>query len=258
MPVVCNREDHGHQKGDGSYAAQRALYSIWEFLHEKHPRVVFEQCGYGSRHDFGLARYCRANWLSDSTTPASHVRENAAVASYLYPSFYNGGWVVLDSETQKQKDPEILDTIFRSRMIGLFGFGTLNGKLLTERISLFPNEVIEAAKRNIPIYKKYRHLLSERCFHLTPPLGGIERWEAIEFCDRAGTAAVAMVFRGASTQDRFRLKLQGLLPTVNYRVRSEYARKETLKTGLQLATEGVLVTLTKTELSDLLLVDQVA
>jgi alpha-galactosidase len=257
MPVVCNRDDHGHQKGDGSYAAQRNLYSIWSYLHEKYPKVVFEQCGYGSRHDFGLARYCRANWLSDSTYPSSHVRENASVASYLYPSFYNGGWIVLDPETEKQKDPAVLDTIFRSRMLGLFGFGTLNGKLLTERISLFPGELIEAARRNIPCYKKYRHLLAEDCFHLTPPTGGAGGWQAIEFCKRDGAEAVAMVFRGTSTQERFRLKLLGLRSTARYRVRSENDKTEISKTGAQLATEGLIIILAKVETSDVLTVNRV-
>ncbi len=67
--------------------------------------------------------------------PSSHVRENALVASHIYPSFYNGGWVVKDPELERTKDPDILDTISRSRMIGLFGFGTINGTL-PERVSV--------------------------------------------------------------------------------------------------------------------------
>lgn len=258
MPVVCNREDHGHQKGDGSYAAQRGAYAIWEHLHKNHPDLVLEQCGYGSRHDFGLARYCRANWLSDATHPSSHVRENALTANYLYPSFYNGGWIVLDPEVQKQRDPALLDTIFRSRMIGLFGFGTLNGKLLTERISLFRPEVIEAARRNLPLYKRYRHLLAEDCYHLTPPPGSTEAWQAVEFCKRNGAEAVVLAFRSSSTQDRYRLKLKGLRPAVRYRLQWESQKTEMLRTGAELVKEGIVLVLPKVDMSDVLLLSQVS
>ncbi len=249
MPVVCDREDHGHQKGDGSYAAQRGLYSVWAYLREKHPNVVFEQCGYGSRHDLGLARYCRANWLSDATTPSSHVRDNAFIASYLYPSFYNGSWIVLDQEVQKQKDPEVLDAMYRSRMLGLFGFGTLNGKLLTERVSLFPAEVLAAARRNIPLYKEYRHLLSENCFHLTPADRSENGWQAVEFCKRDAREMVAIIFRGASTQERMRLKLKGLAPEGRYRVWSDRSPEGVVKSGAELMQSGLIVTLVKADTS---------
>jgi alpha-galactosidase len=140
IPALCDRSDHGHQAGDGSYAALLGQYEIFDYLHERFPQLVLEQCGYGSRLDYGLARTIRANWLSDASFPSRHVRENALIASSIYPSFYNGGWVIKEPELEKTTDPAILDTIFRSRMIGLFGFGTLHGKL-SERISLMPAPV---------------------------------------------------------------------------------------------------------------------
>ena len=100
----------------------------------------------------------RANWLSDASFPSKHVRQNALSGSYVFPNSYNGAWIVKDPEIDKTTDPDLLDTIYRSRMMGLFGFGTLTGKL-PEMVSLYSKPVLDAAKRNIPVYKKYRHLL---------------------------------------------------------------------------------------------------
>src|SRR5262249_11256866 len=66
--AVCNRADHGHQGVDGALAALKGQYAIYEHLHKRFPQLVLENCGYPSRLDYGLARYARANWLSDDTS----------------------------------------------------------------------------------------------------------------------------------------------------------------------------------------------
>ena len=172
-PANCNRADHGHQAGDGSYAALVGQYEIFNHLHAKFPNLVLEQCGYGSRLDYGLARTIRSNWLSDASFPSDHVRNNAIVASHLYPSAYNGAWIVSEDPDLNRyaNDPALLDTIYRSRMISLFGFGTINGQL-KERVSLYPEPVLAAARRNVPLYKRYRHLLQHDCYDLLPAQAG--------------------------------------------------------------------------------------
>ncbi len=252
IPGLCNRADHGHQAGDGSYAALAGQYEIFRHLHERFPNLVLEQCGYGSRLDYGLARTIRANWLSDSSFPSSHVRENALVASHIYPSYYNGGWVVKDPELDKTKDPDILDTIFRSRMIGLFGFGTINGTL-PERVSLYPAAVLDAARRNIPVYKKYRHLLYAQAYHLFPPAGSPEQWQAVQFCD--GTEGVILCFRGKSTQSTMRLPVRGLRAEATYRVTAVNGGAAQSISGRKLMRDGLIATLGKPEMSNIFLLD---
>ncbi len=248
IPGQCNRADHGHQTGDGSYAALAGQYEIFRHLHSTFPNLVLEQCGYGSRLDYGLARTIRANWLSDSSFPSSHVRENALVASHIYPSFYNGGWVVKDPELDKAKDPDILDTIFRSRMIGLFGFGTINGTL-PERVSLYPAEVLDAARRNIPIYKKYRHLLYGQAYHLFPPSGSPEQWQAVQFSN--GGEAVVLCFRGKSTQSTMRLPVRGVRPETVYTVTTVNGAVTRTMTGKRLMGDGLIAVLPKPEMSNI-------
>ncbi len=60
------------------------------------------------------ARTIRSNWLSDASYPSNHVRNNALIASYLYPSSYNGAWIVSEDDDLKRyaNDPAMLDTIF--------------------------------------------------------------------------------------------------------------------------------------------------
>ena len=202
--------------------------------------------------NYGLARTIRANWLSDSSFPSSHVRENALVASHIYPSYYNGGWVVKDPELDKTKDPDILDTIFRSRMIGLFGFGTINGTL-PERVSLYPAAVLDAARRNIPIYKKYRHLLYAQAYHLFPPAGSPEQWQAVQFCD--GTEGVILCFRGKSTQSTMRLPVRGLRAEATYRVTAVNGGAAQSISGRKLMRDGLIATLGKPEMSNIFLLD---
>jgi len=248
---VCNRDDHGHQKGDGSYAGMRGEYAVWDYLHKHHPDLVLEECGYPSRQDFGLAPYCRVHWLSDETAPSRSVRVNVLSASYLFPSSYNSSCVVHDPEAMGEKDPALLDTVYRSRMMGTFGFGA--GNLLTDRVSQFPQEVLAAAQRNIPVYKSYRHLLADDCYHLTPPSGSPEGWQAVEFCKRDGSEAVVLAFRNSSTQSLYRFGLRGLQRTARYRVKSVNHESATTQSGEELGKEGVFIELPKSDMSEVLL-----
>jgi hypothetical protein len=214
-----------------------------------------EVCGAYSSQDFGKAPYCRAHWLSDATFPSRHVRVNVMGASYLFPSSYNSAYILREPEAMDQKDPASLDTIYRSRMMGRFGFGAY--EVLKDRVSGFPPEVIEAARRNIPVYKTYRHLLAEDCYHLTPPSGSPEGWQAIEFCRRDGAEAVVFAFRNDSTQSAYRFSLQGLMPMAHYRVRSMNGNTETRRRGAELAAEGILISLTKNDMSEIYFLKQV-
>jgi len=214
--------------------------------------LVLEECGGVTRQDLGLAPYCLSHWMDDATFPSRHVRENIMSVSFVYPCYYQGSWVTREEEIGDTKDQDVLDTIFRSRMVGLFGFGTLYGKLPTERVSLFPPETLEAARRNIPVYKRYRHLLSENCFHLTPPAGSPEGWQAIEFCKRDGSAAVVLAFRNESPQGLYALPLKGLNAGSRYRVESANTKTIVTRQGAQLSSEGVILDLPKPMMSEIL------
>ena len=258
-PANCNRADHGHQAGDGSYAALVGQYEIFNHLHATFPNLILEQCGYGSRLDYGLARTIRSNWLSDASYPSDHVRHNAIVASHLYPSAYNGAWIVSeDPDLQRYvNDPALLDTIFRSRMMSLFGFGTINGQL-KERVSLYPEPVLRAARRNMELYKRYRHLLQSDCHQLLPAVdAGKDQsgWLAVEFVSPSEQEAVVLAFRAESPQETVQLSLRGLQNDKNYDVTFANEERPDLKvTGNDVLTKGITVSLKRPRMSEVVLV----
>ena len=169
------------------------------------------------------------------------------MASHIYPSFYNGGWVVKDPELDKTKDPDILDTIYRSRMIGLFGFGTINGTL-PERVSLYPAEVLDAARRNIPIYKKYRHLLYAQAYHLFPPSGSPERWQAIQFSN--GERSRGAMFPREKHAEHYASAGAWAATGGRYKVTTVNGAVTRSITGKRLMGDGLIALLPKPEMSN--------
>jgi alpha-galactosidase len=260
-PAGCNRADHGHQAGDGSYASLVGQYEVFEHLHSTFPDLVLEQCGYGSRLDYGLARTIRSNWLSDASYPSDHVRNNAIVASHLYPSAYNGAWIVSEDPDllRDANDPAMLDTIFRSRMMSLFGFGTINGQL-KERVSLYPESVLTAARRNVALYKSYRHLLQHDCCQLLPssdmaPDKRKSEWQAVQFVLPSGQEAVVLAFRAESTQPMVQLSLRGLKSEGSYEVNFANGGHPDLKMeGGELLAKGITVSLERANMSEVVLI----
>src|ERR1700723_8596 len=243
LPAGCDRADHGHQRGDGSYAALIGQYEIFDHLHHTFPDLVLEQCGYGSRLDYGLARTIRANWLSDSSYPSEHVRQNALMANYLYPSCDNGAWIVSEDKAllESANDPALLDTVFRSRMLSLFGFGTILG-LLKERISLFPEPVLAAARHNMEWYKRYRHLLQNDSYHLLPAGGAEGQCQATQFISSSANEAVVLVFKAESSQENVQLRLRGLQPRT-YEITFANGGAAWQAGGDELLSKGVTISL---------------
>lgn len=248
---VCDRADHGHLSSDGEFAAMRGEYEVFRYLHQQFPNLVIEECGYPSRIDYGKARYARSNWLSDSSSPSQHVRQNILSSSYVYPTPCVTSFVHRTGEFDSATSDQDLDTMFRSRMIGLFGFGTMYGTL-AERVSLYPPNVLAAARRNIAAYKSYRNLLWGDVYHLLPIATGPGQWDAVEFCARDASEAVVLCFRNSSTQERRQLELRGLDPSHLYAARSSEGGLLAIATGADLMSRGISVSLPAGDASDLI------
>jgi alpha-galactosidase len=259
VPALCTSGDHGHAPGDGSSAALANEYAIFKHLHDTFPKLTLEQCGYGSRIDFGRAEYVRANWCSDKTFPSESVRSNAMACATVFPSAWNAAWIVReDQEFFSYKETHQIDAGIRSRMLGMFGVGTLNGQM-SQRASLYPTPVIERLKANVPIYKQYRHLLSQQVSFPFQPYGrSPQGWDAVQFTKADSSEAVLLCFRGASTQTQSVLKLGRLKSMTNYRVRRVDANTEEKVSGAELMKAGLLVELTLAGASEVVLVDAVA
>jgi alpha-galactosidase len=257
LPARCNRGDHGHEPGDGSASALDNQYAIFEHLHRKFPNLVLEQCGYGSRLDYGLANTIRANWCSDTCYPASRLRANSLVCATVYPAAYNAGWIVSeDTELFGAKTQAIVDAAIRSRMIGLFGVGTLNGQM-SQRASLYPKNILERMSANIEVYKRFRHLLFQQVSFPYRPYGtDPQGWQAIQYTSMTGSEAVLLCFRAASTQTTSELPLSRLQASKNYRVRFIDSGKESTVSGKELMEIGILLSLPEAGASEIVLVNE--
>lgn len=245
---ICNRTDHGHQSGDGALAALKGQYEIWRSLRERFPNLMLEECGYPSRLDYGLARFITSHWLADSTECALGCRQGQIHASYVHPAAYNTYWVL---GGEGAKNPATLDTVVRSRMIGMCGVGTLHGKL-SERVSLYPPEVQDAIIRNFSVFKQYRHLLREDVYHILPPSTQADVWDAIEFCRRDGREAAALVFRSKSPEAEQILAFRGLAQEASYKVKSFNTGRTEIIKGKELL-EGLKISLPDMDMSEILL-----
>jgi len=250
----CCRADHGHDPGDGALSALRGEYQVYQYLHERFPRLVLENCGYPSRLDYGLARYARAHWLSDNTASALGCRRSQIHGSYVLPGACNTAWVVRGDEVLAEKAPAKLDTVVRSRMLGLFGMGTINGKL-SERVSLLPPEAIAALRRNIANYKRYRHLLQEDVYHVVPLSEDPGAWDGVEYCARDGSGAVLLAFRGGAETARD-IRLRGLTPGARYELRSFNTGQVWQDDGTRLAEHGLTVSLPEEGSSEIVLLQR--
>jgi alpha-galactosidase len=257
LPARCNRSDHGHNANDGSAAALDNEYAIFEQLHTTHPKLVLEQCGYGSRLDYGLAGTIRANWCSDTCYPASRLRSNSLVCATVYPSAYNAGWIVSqDTELFGAKTDAQIDASIRSRMIGLFGIGTLNGQM-SERASLYPKKILDRLSDSISLYKRFRHLLFQQVSFPYKPYGTDPHgWQAVQFTGTSGLESVVLCFRGSSTQKTSQLVLSRLQPRKSYVVKFVDGKTESKISGRDLMDTGIYLSLPESGASEIVLINE--
>ena len=177
----------------------------------------------------------------------------------VFPSAWNAAWIVReDQEFFSHKEKHQIDAGIRSRMLGMFGVGTLNGQM-SQRVSLYPAPIIERFKASVGIYKQYRHLLSQQVSFPFQPYGrSPQGWDAVQFTKADSAESVVLCFRGASTQTQSVLKLGRLKPNTNYRVRRVDANTEEQVSGAELMKAGLLVELTLSGASEVVLIDAVA
>jgi len=270
---VCNRSDHGHQKGNGAYADVRGEEEIYYHLLGKFPKLVIERC----RGADQLAACSRDFPVIYKESPRhetdSLARHTVVEASYWFPGGFGTSHIsdrpdaipnrpdlkpngfLLSTHSQ-----EYLDYLFRSFMMTGFGFGTLDGAW-SQRISRWHPDVIAAVRRNLTAFKKYRHILSGDVHHLASPytryvpeLGDAEQWDVLEYAKEDGSEAVVFFFRGGSKDSIRKTLLKGLRPDAQYGVTSFNQGELPRVSGRALMEQGVEVSLPENRTSEILLI----
>jgi alpha-galactosidase len=260
---VCNRTDHGHQAGDGDYQHIRGLHEVLAWLVQTYPDVRIEACaGGGNRNDFGFLRNSHTSWISDGSWPSYRVRYQVIGCSYVHPSrFQNTNFVYQGPTTRHSygvpeivdaKTPDVyLDYLFRSRLMGAFG--------ISDRLTEWPDNVRNAARRAVRVAKRARPVLQGEVYHvlsqpliLTPPISPPVHWEALEYYHPALDRAVLFCFRARAPQSERTLRLRGVAPDRRYAVISENTGARRVVAGRSLLEEGISISLPQENSSEIL------
>jgi len=142
-----------------------------------------------------------------------------------------------------------LDYHIRKHLTHGFSFGNING-MASQLLSAAPPGYIDALKRNLIAFRKYRSLLFEDVYH--PKLSAGEGWSAIQYAKEDASESVVFVFRDSSSASGSTVCLRGLDPERNYRVASlnqQPGREITVK-GKSLLSSGLTVELPDRWLSE--------
>lgn len=237
---ICRTEVSGTR--ESSYLKYyEAVYSMFDSLRKKYPRVIFENCaGGGGRCDLGMIRHFDHTWVSDHQIPPRSV------------SITNGMTMVIP--------PERVDRLIsgmNGHLMGSLDFtvrSAIFGKPTTNTFNPCGSEMNEAelsfVKRNFELYKDFiRPYMSDGyIFHHTPELRGFQPKGhcVIERSSTDGAKGVIGVFNLADVRDEnVTVRPRGMLPGKRYEVTFDNSRStvkidgfEAINGGLKLRLPG--------------------
>ena len=135
-----------------------------------------------------------------------------------------------------------LDYSLRQHFMSGIAFGNING-MYSQFLSRASSGYIEAFKRNLLAFKKYRHMLYEEVWH--PVLKDTEKWEALEYVREDASEALLFVFRRPGGGETNTLHMKALDPARTYMLTSLNDRpgRERRVSGASLMGEGIAFSL---------------
>ena len=194
----CNREDHGHQAGDGHYAHTMGLYRVLATVRESCPGLIIENCASGGhRADLGMLAHSHIQWLSDYTHRAASCRQHVQGAGYYLPLQWLNAWVLEGADACE----------LRSRMGGALG--------ISARLGSWSQQQLELLARGIAEYKAViRPLLSGHRYLLSSPWH--EGWDVWQLCHPRSGEFTILAFRDSSAISSVRVAPRGISPEEDY------------------------------------------
>lgn len=240
---VCTDWRHGHQSTAGNWAHIQGVYEVMGALLKEFPDLIIENCaGGGNRFDYGIMRFARATWTSDTTEPAHLVREHVFGASHAYPAQYLTTWYVKSSQDLASADitPAQVDSLFRSRMLGAFG--------ISDVLNSWPPEIEDSARRSIKLYKHLRRYLRGKQAWLTPQpqiyspgMALPKEWDAMQYWLPETDESVIYAFRSGSSDNQIKLAPKFLSAHLLYEISDEDRRiKPYRMSGREIMQHGVV------------------
>jgi hypothetical protein len=206
-PVIehCTLTTHGHQSGDGGYAATLGYYEVLDGLRRRFPRLLLKSASRGGRMiDFGMERRTHCMSIADYPHPADDRHALYEATRPLPPSFCE-----MDLENARSLSPAYL---CRSAMMGTW--------TISADVTAWDDATRAVVRHHIAVYKRLRPLIRDGdIYHPRPPVAD-GKWDALEYYDPRRGEGVVFVFRDRSAQTRCWLPLAGLSEG-DYEVRFE-------------------------------------
>jgi alpha-galactosidase len=247
-PIVtqCVQSNHAHHYGvDVSYWSTLGYYQAMESLKERHPNLVLEGCsGGGHIKDFGYIK--RVHYIvTTDTLSALPDRQSiydstfafppAVLMAYTYENFYN-----------KEAD-QPRPFFWRSAMMSAWQIDP------THTANWSPEE-IAGTQRAAEIYKSWiRPMLKDVEVHHILPRPDDLHWDGMFYWSPGLKRGTLYIFRPNNDQATQRIRLKGLMPAAQYRLRSEDGSvPEEMRAGSDLMSGGLKVKLPRKYSSDLI------
>jgi alpha-galactosidase len=226
-------KDGPHRRGISQLKHIRGLYSIVDWLRERHPDVRLEAVASGGRRiDLETAKRFHAFWLSDQTVDPSIVRFHLSGVHHFLPGNYHNVAYVLPLAHQKHFDAD--DVEFQSLFAGALGFSSAFDRWSedTKRKALLHSQTWRALRR----------YLIEDYYALGDQPGDLRSWSGWQFHDPRDQSGFVQTFRTNTSEAKHRFMPQGLDASARYRFKDAYGAQSFEITGADAMAKGIEVT----------------
>lgn len=215
--------------GKVQFAYMAGLYRVLDTLLARHPHLLLDCCASGGRRiDLGTLRRAHTAFLSDHTEDPHVCRFMQTGMNRVLPGVI--GTLVLPVWIG-EGDARYGDLDVISRMCGVLGF--------SGDVASWSRELTRRMRQRVDVYKRFRHLLNEDFFPLTPHPRRADEWDVAQFVHPAGHEAVVFAFRFRGTEDTGRFPLRGLDPKATYLVEDPLAGSSQREDGSELSRLGL-------------------
>jgi hypothetical protein len=171
--------------GKIQFAYMAGLYRVFSILVERHPNLMIDNCaGGGNRSDFGTLRSSGTMVISDHVEDPHVCRiMQTGGARFLPGNYMNSGIYCSERDPAERIGP--LELI--SRFSGCIS--------LSGHISHLSKEHVETIRYYLDGFKRFRHLMMDDFYRLTPYPRSPADWDVVEFLNPESGEAVILAYR---------------------------------------------------------------
>ena len=192
------------RQGEAWHRFMLGSYALWEKITSRYPDVLFESCASGGgRFDAGMLYHAPQVWASDNTDPVDRLHIQMGL-SLCYPILALGSHVSAHPRTGYAFKGDVA-------LFGSFGYELDPLKLRDEDREVIKNQVAE-------FHRSYDVIHFGDQYRLLSPWESSDRVAMMTVSEEKDEALVLVATLTKPHNQKFLLRLKGLLPDATYRV----------------------------------------